>query len=64
MQNTRHALAVVSIAVPLGGCVGVDIDGSTSTQGRMRPMCEYTNGPRYNGSSDVNSVANLTCVSG
>jgi hypothetical protein len=37
-------------------------DRNEATKGRTRPLCEYPNWPKYNGSGDLNAAASFTCV--
>ena len=40
----------------------IAMDQNPNTAGRTRPLCEYPAWPKYNGSGDINSAANYTCV--
>ncbi|WP_395702461.1 tannase/feruloyl esterase family alpha/beta hydrolase [Aquabacterium sp.] len=37
-------------------------DTATGAISRTRPLCDYPNWPRYNGTGDVNAAASFTCV--
>ena len=41
----------------------IAVDQNPKTAGRTRPLCNYPTWPKYNGSGDINSAENYTCVS-
>ena len=41
----------------------IAVDQNPKTAGRTRPLCTYPTWPKYNGSGDINSAENYTCVS-
>ena len=38
------------------------VDANQETAGRTRPVCHFPMWPRYNGSGDINSAENFSCV--
>jgi len=42
--------------------VGQVTRDTVGVPGRTRPLCDYPNWPRYNGTGDINAAASFTCV--
>jgi feruloyl esterase len=54
--------AWVERGVAPGNLVASDGNTGTATAGRTRPLCTYSQYPRYAGSGDVNAAGSFSCV--